>query len=136
MAKDWINLYVDEEAPWVRGESLSRKWSESVDFDKAKVRIHETARSGNVLVYQELGNIRRGEVELSSFGDAEVYLKIDFAGKGFRYLSAPLGTLIELENVSRIELSILVGVRTNLDSRIRDMIYVAHINAHCVYEIL
>ncbi len=67
---------------------------------------------------------------ISSYGDAEVYLKINFQNGTFRYLSAPLHTSVEVLDVASLELDILFLVGPTGTQ------YRALINAHCVYEVL
>ncbi|MHA2096781.1 MAG: hypothetical protein ACW98F_19370, partial [Candidatus Hodarchaeales archaeon] len=63
----------------------------------------------------------------------EVYLKIFYTSGNWEYLSAPLGTPIELMKVKTIELNIICTVgNDHLDV----VFYRALVNAHCVYEII
>ena len=65
---------------------------------------------------------------LTSYGDSEVYLKINYQDGRSRYLSAPLHTPVEVADIASLELSLifLVGPAGTP--------YRALVNAHCVYE--
>src|SRR5262249_15601549 len=94
-----------------------------LQLDGKPVRIHESDRSGAVLMSAQ---------GLVCYGDAEVYLKINFPGTPptFRYLSAPLHTPVDVVGVRSVVLLLLplpVPAGTH---------YNALVNAHCVYELL
>ena len=89
--------------------------------DYIAIRILESDQSGAVTMED------RG---LASYGDAEVYLKINYQSGAFRYLSAPLHTPVEVLDVDSLELNILFLVGPPGTP------YRALVNAHCVYEIL
>lgn len=124
MAKEWLNHYVDLEGQWQRGQPEILKSSNTVNLGGVSVRIYETARSGDVVLSPVGGR-------LSSYGNAEVYLKIFFSNGRWEYLSAPLGTPIELVNVDSIELNLLFLVGNAAADRV---FYRALVNGHCVYE--
>ena len=67
----------------------------------------------------------------SSYGSAEVYLKIFFSDGRSDYLLAPLGTPIELTDVERLELALQFLIANAAAARVS---YRALVNAHCVYE--
>jgi hypothetical protein len=60
------------------------------------LRIFESDRSGSIVITQN---------GLISYGDPEVYLKINFQNNTFRYLSAPLRTPVDVQNVASLELN-------------------------------
>ena len=119
MAQNWLNVFVDQ-----TGVSPASQWvkaSDVVQIGGRTVRLFESDRGGSVVTTQ--GGI-------SSYGDAEVYLKINFPNGGFSYLSAPLHTTVDVSNVASLELNLLYLVGPTGAS------YRALVNAHCVYDIL
>ena len=119
MAREWLNMFVDQS-----GNSPATQWidaSNVVQFNGKAVRIFETDRSGGVVI------VNSGA---ASYGDSEVYLKINFSSGGSRYLSAPLHTPLEVIGVASIELHILFLAGPAGSP------YRALVNAHCVYEVL
>ena len=117
MGRQWLNVFVDQagQAPasqWVKADDTAQLGGKSI-------RILESDRSGAVTIEQ------RG---LSSYGDAEVYLKINYQNGTWRYLSAPLHTPVEALDVDSLELNILFLVGPQGGT------YRALVNAHCVYE--
>ena len=67
----------------------------------------------------------------SSYGSAEVYLKIFFSDGRSEYLCGPLGTPVDLVDVARIELALLFLIGNAAADRVR---YRGIVNGHCVYE--
>ena len=124
MANLLLNHWLDAEGEWERGERETLKSSKSVNLDGAGLRIHETSRSGMAV----LSPVGAG---ITSYGDAEVYLKIIYAEGGSEYLSAPVNTPIEFHKVRELELNILYLVGNSSCDRIS---YRALFNAHCIYE--
>lgn len=119
MARQWLNVFIDQ-----GGSAPASQWVKTSDIAQLNakaIRIFESDRSGSVLM------IHNG---LSSYGDSEVYLKINFQDGSFRYLSAPLHTPVEVLDVESLELNILFLVGPPGTS------YRALVNAHCVYELL
>ena len=119
MALNWLNVFVDQ-----AGVSPATQLVNAADIVQVggrTVRLFESDRSGSVVWTQ--GGI-------SSYGDAEVYLKINLSTGGFRYLSAPLHTTVDVPGVNSLELNILFLVGPAGGT------YRALVNAHCVYEIL
>ena len=126
MAKQLLNHYLDAEGEWRRAQPELLKSGKSVKFKSEIVRIHETSRSGAALLSPV-------DERLTSYGDAEVYLKIIHTDGSFEYLSAPLNTPIDFSNVDELELNILYVVGNVACDRI---FYRALFNAHCIYEVL
>ena len=124
MAKELLNHYLDVEGEWKRGQPEYLKASKSVTLNGAGLRVHETARSGMAV-------LSPADERLTSYGDAEVYLKIIYTNGGSEYLSAPLGTTIEFSNVQELEINILYLVGNVACGSI---FYRAMFNAHCIYE--
>jgi hypothetical protein len=122
--KKWLNHYIDAKGTWHRGQPDYNKDSKSIDLGGANVRLHETAVGGAVV-------LSASESNLVSYGQPEVYLKIMYAN-GWDYLSAPLGTPLDVANVRNLELNILYVVGDNHSSEVR---YRSFVNAHCIYEI-
>jgi len=119
MAIDWLNVFIDQ-----GGNAPASQWIKLGDITQLNataVRILESDRSGSVFVTQN---------GLSSYGDPEVYLKINFANNTFRYLSAPVHTPVIVQNVASLELNIIALVGPP------GAPYRALVNAHCVYEVL
>lgn len=125
MAKTWINHFIAENGTWTPAQPVARESAAQANFTTpATVRLYETARSGFVLFGAETG---------FSCGEPEVYLKINLSTGGYRYLSAPLGSSLDVENVSSLQLYILYSVAAPGATSVP---YRAWINAHCVYEVL
>jgi hypothetical protein len=106
------------------GVSPAQGWVESrvsVAAGGRTVRIFETSRSGVVTIDNQ---------SLCAFGDAEVFLTIRFSDGSSRYLSAPLGTEIDVPNVQTLDLSILFLTGPAGSG------YRALVNGHCIYELL
>lgn len=119
MGRQWLNVFVDQsgQAPasnWVTAADLAQLGGQSVS-------ILESDRSGGVTMENRA---------LTSYGDAEVYLKITFQNGTFRYLSAPLHTPVECLDVDSLELNVLFLVGP------QGTPYRALVNGHCVYEVL
>ena len=119
MARQWLNVFIDQggnapASPLVKGSDIA-------NLNAKAIRIIESDRSGAVVMTNN---------NLSSYGDAEVYLKINFTNGTFRYLSAPLHTPVEVLDVASLELNILFLVGP------QNTPYRALVNAHCVYEVL
>ena len=119
MARQWLNVFIDQ-----GGNSPASQWIKLGDIAQLNaraIRIFESDRSGGVVMTHN---------GLSSYGDAEVYLKINFQNGNFRYLSAPLHSPVEVLDVASLELNILFLVGP------AGTPYRALVNAHCVYEVL
>jgi hypothetical protein len=119
MARQWLNVFIDQ-----GGNAPASQWVKLGDIAQLNakaIRIFESDRSGSVIMTHN---------GLSSYGDSEVYLKINFQNGTFRYLSAPLHTPVEVLDVASLELNILFLVGPPGTP------YRALVNAHCVYEIL
>ena len=119
MSREWLNLYLASTSNAPASQFVTR--AESVVFGSkgAAVRLLEMDRSGGVVIASSA---------VTGYGDAEVYLKIVSTTGGERFLSAPLHTAIELRDVAKLELNILLPVGP------AGTPYVALFNAHCVYE--
>lgn len=119
MGREWLNVFIDQ-----GGNASASQWvkkSDIAQLNAKAIRIFESDRSGSVIMSHN---------GLSSYGDSEVYLKINFQNGSSRYLSAPLHTPVEVLDVASLELNIifLVGPAGTP--------YRALVNAHCVYEVL
>jgi hypothetical protein len=119
MAIDWLNVFIDQAGNSPASGSITL--GDVAQLNANVVRILESDRSGSVFMTQNL---------LSSYGDPEVYLKINFSNQTFRYLSAPLHTPVIVQNVASLELNIITLVGPPGTA------YHALVNAHCVYEVL
>jgi len=119
MARQWLNVFIDQS-----GNSPATQWvklNDVAQLNAKAIRIFESDRSGGIIMTNN---------GISSYGDAEVYLKINFQNGTFRYLSAPLHTPIEVLDVASLEVNILFLVGP------AGTAYRALVNAHCVYEVL
>jgi len=119
VGRQWLNVFVDQ-----AGQASATQWVKAddvVQLSGQSIRILESDRSGAVTMES------RGS---ASYGDAEVYLKINYQSGASRYLSAPLHTPVEVLDVDSLELNILFLVGP------QGTTYRALVNAHCVYEIL
>jgi hypothetical protein len=119
MAKEWLNVFVDHGAHSPSTQSV--KGQHSAQINGKTVRLYETDRSGSVTWFDGV---------IPVYGDAEVYLKINFSKGGFRYLSAPLHTPIDVPDVESLELNVL------FQSGPTGWHYHALVNAHCIYEVI
>jgi hypothetical protein len=119
MARQWLNVFVDQGGNSPNPPHV--KASDIANLNAKAIRIIESDRSGAVIMTHN---------GLSSYGDAEVYLKINFQNGTFRYLSAPLHTPVEVLDVASLELNVLFMVGPTGTP------YRALVNAHCVYEVL
>jgi hypothetical protein len=119
MPRLWLNLFVDQSG--VSPQSQAITVSEIAKTLGLPLNLIESDHSGSVILSNN---------QLSSYGNAEVYLKITFRNGTFSYLSAPLHTSVEVQDVEFLELSIvfLTGPPGTP--------YRALVNAHCVYEVL
>ena len=124
MATEWLNHQAHLEGQWQHGQPEFVKSSNTVTLGGVSVRIHETAISGAVLLSPAGSHV-------SSYGGAEVYLKIAFSNRRSTILSAPLGTPVELEHVESLELNLLCLVGNAAATSVS---YRAAVNGHCVYE--
>ena len=119
MARQWLNVFIDQ-----GGNAPADQWiklSDVAQLNATAIRILESDRSGAVVMTTN---------GLTSYGDSEVYLKINFQDGTFRYLSAPLHTAVEVPDVASLELSIIFLVGPTGTP------YRALVNAHCVFEVL
>jgi len=119
VAKQWLNVFIDQS-----GSAPGSQWlklGDTAQLNGQSIRIHESDRSGGVTMTH---------AGMSSYGDSEVYLKINFPNGTSRYLSAPLHTPVDVAHVASLELNILFSVvAVSLKKH-------ALVNAHCVYEVL
>ena len=93
MAREWLNVFVDQSGSSPPSELINA--SDIVSLNGRTIRIFESDRSGAVIMTHS---------GISSYGDAEVYLKINFPNGTFRYLSAPLHASVDVLNVASLEL--------------------------------
>jgi hypothetical protein len=127
MALEWLNHFVPQSGTWTTGQSMIlESWNEVAFTDPAgrDLRIHETSRSGSVLLSPVGG-------ALTGYGDAEVFLTAFFAVGGFQHRSAPLRTPIRIDGVRTLRLSLLVPIGNAGCTRIE---WTAFVNAHCIFE--
>jgi hypothetical protein len=92
MITRWLNVYIDQGS-----NSPASQWvklSDVADLNTPTLRILESDRSGSVIMTHN---------GLNAYGDSEVYLKINLQNGSFRYLSAPLHTPLEVQDVESIE---------------------------------
>lgn len=119
MARQWLNVFIDQSGNAPASQLV--KLDDIVQLNAKAIRIFESDRSGSVVMTHN---------GLSSYGDSEVYLKINFQNGTFKYLSAPLHTAVEVLDVASLELNIMFLVGPSGTP------YRALVNAHCVYEVL
>jgi hypothetical protein len=124
MATQWLNHFVDLRGVWVAGQPEEHQSSEVVTIGGGNVRIHESDRSGSV-VMAPAGST------LASYGDPEVFLRVTHRDGAWEYLSAPLHTPVEVANVETLELWVLFWIG---QAGCPSVTYRAFVNAHCVYE--
>ena len=126
---EWLNHYVPVSGQWSAGQPMILESSNQVSFTAAAgrdLRIHETDRSGSVLLSPVGG-------PLMGYGDAEVFLTIVFATPpgGQEYLSAPLHTPFQVKHVQTLRLSVLIPIG---NAACTSVTYTAYVNAHCIFE--
>ena len=119
MATQWLNVFMDQGGTAPNPPQV--KLADVVQLNGKKIRILESDRSGAVILTQN---------GLTRYGDAEVYLKINFQNGTFKYLSAPLHTPVEVPDVASLELNIMCVVGPPGTP------YRAFINGHCVYKVI
>jgi hypothetical protein len=129
MALEWLNHHVYQSGQWAAGQPMHLESSNDVTFTAAggrDLRLHETSRSGSVLLSPQGG-------ELIGYGDAEVFLTISFADttKLSQYRSAPLATPVEVDGVRNLRLSLLIPIGNPACSSVQ---YMAIVNGHCIFE--
>jgi hypothetical protein len=126
MARELLNEFVDTGGQWTSGqpEYFIRSKDESFGANGRDIKIHETARSGCVVLSPVGG-------DLSSYGDAEVFLTIIYTNGSSEYLSAPLTTSIEFKKVQTLRLNFLFVIG---NTGCQSITWRAMVNAHCIYE--
>lgn len=126
MARQLLNHYVSISGDWVPGQSETFDSADTVNIGNMHVRLYETSVGGMVLLSPQGGT-------LTSYGESEVYLTINFASGPAQYLSAPLTTPFDLSNVASIELHTLFWIGNSACTKVS---YRALVDAHCIYEVL
>jgi hypothetical protein len=129
MPLEWLNHYVYQSGQWTGGQVMHLDSSNEVTFSAPggrDLRIHETSRSGSVLLSPQGG-------ALLGYGDAELYLTLLFAdtNKPSEYRSAPLANPIRVDGVRTLRLSLLIPIGNPGCTAVQ---YMAIVNGHCVYE--
>ena len=129
MSLEWLNHHVYQSGQWSAGQPMHLESWNDITFSAANgrdLRLHETSRSGSVLLSPQGG-------ELIGYGDAEVFLTVSFAdtSKPFQYRSAPLHKPIEVEGVQNLRLSLLFPIGNPGCSSVE---YMAVVNGHCIFE--
>lgn len=124
MAREWLDLTVNTQGKWKSTGPQHLTWTTAVDLDDAAICVHETSRSGMVV-------LSAADKQLTACGGAAVYLTISFTQDPPKTISAPLQAPIELSHVRRIELSVAVLVGNPASTSVT---YDVLVNAHCVYE--
>ena len=126
MARELLNHFVDTGGQWTSGqlEYFISSNDENFGANGRDIKIHETARSGSVVLSPVGGS-------LSSYGDAEVFLTILYADGSSEYLSAPLTTTIEFKKVVTLRLNFLFVIG---NTGCQSVTWRAMVNAHCIYE--
>jgi hypothetical protein len=129
MALEWLNHFVGQSGQWMPGQPEVLESSVEVNFTASggrDIRVLETARSGSVLLSPEGG-------DLTSYGDAEVFLTILYAagGRPQEYRSAPTRTPMRIDGVGTLRLSLLVPIGNAGCTTIR---WTTFVNGHCIFE--
>jgi hypothetical protein len=129
MALEWLNHFVAQSGQWMPGQPEWLESSKEVNFTATggrDIRVHETARSGSVLLSPEGG-------DLTSYGDAEVFLTIIYAagGQPQEHRSAPTKTPMQIDGVRTLRLSLLVPIGNAGCTTIR---WTTFVNGHCIFE--
>jgi hypothetical protein len=125
-----LHLCLDREGEWLPGQPAHLKAQSIVALGGRNVRIHEAECSGAALLSGTSSPIL-GAKPVVGTGEAELYLKIVFAGGGFEYLATPLRAPREFHGVRELELAILCVVGHQACTAVR---YRAFFDAHCLFE--
>jgi hypothetical protein len=132
MPPTWLNFYSNSPGVWQppQDDVLEMGVDQPITPTGATVRLHETSRSGYVALTPTGG-------ALTVCGDAEVFIRIDFADNTFTYLSAPLSTAVDVKNVANLRLGIVAPVgAVGSTGPVTEVRYRVVVNAHLVYEVL
>jgi hypothetical protein len=132
MPPTWLNFYSNSAGVWQppQADVLELGVDQPITPAGATVRLHETSRSGYVTLSPTGG-------ELTVCGDAEVFIQINFADNTFTYLSAPLSTAVDVNNVASLRLGIVAPVGSvGSSGPVTEVRYRVVVNAHLVYEVL
>ncbi|MEU9883881.1 hypothetical protein [Streptomyces phaeochromogenes] len=129
MATEWMNYYQNAVGQWIPNQPVALDYY-YIDMDLnppgRAVRLHSSSVGGQVVLVPHGASV-------ASYGDVEVYARILFADNTFRYISAPLRTPVDVQNVQSLRLGVVLIVgapgATSVDYR-------AYFNANLVYEYL
>ena len=127
-----LNFYSNYPGVWSppQNDVLELGVDRAINPVGATVRLHETSRSGYVALSPTGG-------ELTVCGDAEVFVRIDFANNTYDYLSAPLSTPVDVQNVANLRLGIVAPVGSVASQGpVTEVRYRVVVNAHLIYEVL
>ena len=127
MKLEWLNHFIYQSGQWAAGQPVHLESYNEVTFTAAAgrdLRIHETDRSGSVLLSPTGAN-------LLGYGDAEVFLTIFYAAGGSEYRSAPLHTPVKVDGVRTLRLSLVVPIG---NAACTSVDYTAIVNGHCIFE--
>ena len=125
MDREWLNLYAAQTGQWSSGQSIYLQFDNSVEIGGRDVQLWETSVGGSVLLLTE-------NSPLTSYGDPEVFLTINYSNGAVELLSAPMYASFLLRDVAQITLSIIFPIGLPFVERVD---YNALVNAHCIYEI-
>ena len=109
MAPTWLNFSTSSAGVWRPGGPLDWLDEDFIDHPinppGATVRLYETSRSGFATLSPSGG-------QLTTCGDAEVYVRIGLTNNTFRYLSGPLNTPVDVSNVANLRLGMILPAGT------------------------
>jgi hypothetical protein len=132
MPPTWLNFYSNYPGVWAppQDDVLELGVDRAITPAGATVRLHETSRSGYVTLTPTGG-------QLTVCGDAEVFIRIDFTNNTYDYLSAPLSTPVDVQNVANLRLGIVVPIGAlGSSGPVTEVRYRVIVNAHLIYEVL
>jgi len=127
MAKERLDLHLDRTGEWLPGQPGHLKSSKAVRLGGAGLRIVAAECSGATLISGAGSPILGLRPPIVGSSDAELYVKLTYAGGGFEYVPAP----VEFKAVDALELSILCVVGHQACTSVH---YRAFFSAHCVFE--
>jgi hypothetical protein len=131
VAKERLDLHLDRAGEWLSGQPTHLKSSKAVRLGGAGLRIVAAECSGATLISGAGSPILGLRPPIVGSSDAELYVKLTYAGGGFEYVPAPVTAPLEFKAVDELELSILCVVGHQACTSVH---YRAFFSAHCVFE--
>jgi hypothetical protein len=131
VAKERLDLHLDRTGEWLPGQPTHLKSSKAVSLGGAGLRLLAAECSGATLISGTGSPVLGARPPIIGSSDAELYVKLTYAGGGFEYVPAPVSAPLEFGAVDELELSILCVVGHQACTRVH---YRAFFSAHCAFE--